>query len=295
MAAAKPKTTMVTCPKCGHEQREPVGVYSTICKSCRAHFRLGEPAAPAKRSARAAPEKPAVEKRKITCFQCGTDLEVPVAAESTMCKRCSSHVDLRDYQITQTVSKNFRTYGRLVIEEKGYILNTDSRVGEAVIKGRIIGKIEADRLLEIHSTAVIKGTFKTGRLVIPAGTRFRWPETLKIGGADIAGEFVANVSTKGTVVLRSTARFFGDVEAGNLVIENGAVIVGDAKIGIIPTIELVPEIQTQPTPAAAPSAERTRRTPASVKAADEADSAKIASLKERAGSLTRQRTRSKTK
>jgi cytoskeletal protein CcmA (bactofilin family) len=185
----------------------------------------------------APPEKAAVEKRKITCFQCGTDLEVPVAAESTMCKRCSSHVDLRDYEITATVSKNFRTYGRLVIEEKGYVLNTDSRVGEAIIKGRFIGKIIADRLLEIHSTAAIKGSFNTGRLVIPAGNRFRWAEILRIGGADIGGEFVANIITQGTVVLRSTARFFGDIEAANLVVETGAVLVGSAKIGNFPPSE----------------------------------------------------------
>src|SRR5258706_3417729 len=124
-----------------------------------------------------------------------------------MSKRCSSHVDLRDYVITATVSKNFRTYGRLVIEEKGYILNTDSRAGEAIIKGRFIGKLVADRLLEIHSTANIKGTFNTGRLVIPAGNRIRSPGTLRIGGADIGGEFVANIVSPGTVVLRANARF----------------------------------------------------------------------------------------
>src|SRR5215467_3617522 len=234
---ATPKTTTVTCPKCGHTQREPVGAYSTVCKKCRGHFRLDEVKAPAK-PVHAPPEKAAVEKRKITCFQCGTDLEVPVAAESTMCKRCSSHVDLRDYEITATVSKNFRTYGRLVIEEKGYILNTDSRVGEAIIKGRFIGKIVADRLLEIHSTATIKGSFNTGRLVIPAGNRFRWHETLRIGGADIAGEFVANLVTTGTVVLRAAAKFFGDIEAGNLVVETGAVLVGSIKIGTFPVAEL---------------------------------------------------------
>src|SRR4051812_22178126 len=231
MAAAKPKTTTVTCPKCGHSQREPVGAYSTICKACRAHFRLDEIKQPTKEAAPVAPKKAAVEKRKITCFQCGTDLEVPVAAESTMCKRCSSHVDLRDYEITQTVSKNFRTYGRLVIAEKGYVLNTDSRVGEAIIKGRFIGKIVADRLLEIHSTAHIKGTFDTGRLVIPAGNRFRWPDTLHIGGADVAGELVANIVAKGTIVIRASARLFGDIEAANLVVESGAVIVGKSRIG----------------------------------------------------------------
>jgi cytoskeletal protein CcmA (bactofilin family) len=260
---AAPKTTAVTCPKCGHSQREPVGAYSTICKKCRAHFRLDEIAtAPKTKAAAPQPiEKPAVEKRKITCFQCGTDLEVPVAAESTMCKRCSSHVDLRDYEITATVSKNFRTYGRLVLEEKGYILNTDSRVGEAIIKGRFIGKIVADRLLEIHSTATIKGSFNTGRLVIPAGNRFRWHETLRIGGADIAGEFVANLVTTGTVVLRSTAKFFGDIEAGNLVVETGAVLVGSIRIGTFPVAELEVVPKTQKSTRTPKAAMRTAAAP----------------------------------
>ena len=33
-----------------------------------------------------------------------------------MCKRCSTHIDLRDYQITNAVSKNFKTKGQFVIE-----------------------------------------------------------------------------------------------------------------------------------------------------------------------------------
>ena len=148
-----------------------------------------------------------------------------------MCKRCSSHVDLRDYQITQTISKNFRTYGRLVVEEKGYVLNTDSLVGEAVLKGRLIGKIVAHRSLEIYSTASIKGSFNTGKLIIPTGNSFRWPELVRIGGAEISGELVANIQSSGTIVLKSTGRLFGDVQAANLVVEGGAVLVGNAKIG----------------------------------------------------------------
>jgi cytoskeletal protein CcmA (bactofilin family) len=230
MAAPKQKTISATCPKCGHVQEEPRGSYSTICKKCRAHIRLDEEEAPKASKVPKAP-KPTIALRQVSCFQCGTELEVPTAAESTMCKRCSSHVDLRDYQITQTVSKNFRTYGRLVIEEKGYILNTDSLVGEAVIKGRLIGKIVAHRSLEIYSTAAIKGSFNTGKLIIPAGNMLRWPELLRIGGAEISGDLVANIQSSGTVVLKSSARFFGDVQAANLVVESGAVFVGNAKIG----------------------------------------------------------------
>src|SRR5436189_135540 len=79
-----------------------------------------------------------------------------------------------------------------------------STVGEVVLKGKFIGKLIAERSLEIHSTAQIKGTFATGRLVIPLGTRFRWPEPLRIGGAEIGGEVVANLQSTGTVTLKST-------------------------------------------------------------------------------------------
>ena len=122
-------------------------------------------------------------------------------------------------------------YGRLVIEEKGYLLNTDSHVGDAVVKGRFIGKLVAERTLEIHSTANIKGTFSTGRLIVPAGNHFRWAEALRVGAAEIGGELVANLQSAGTVMLKSTARFFGEVRAGNLVVESGAVFVGAARIG----------------------------------------------------------------
>jgi len=228
MAAPKKDSILVTCPKCGHQQPEPRGVFSTRCKKCHEHIRIED--ASSRTPAKIA--KPVIELQKVRCFQCGADLEVPKAATSSMCKKCSSHIDLNDYQVTQTVSKNFRTHGRLVIEEKGYVLNTDSLAREAVIKGRLIGKIATAGRLEIHSTANIKGSFKAGQLVVPAGNHFRWHEVLQVGAAEISGELAANLKSTGTVTLKSSARFFGNVEAGNLVVEAGAVFVGEAKVGM---------------------------------------------------------------
>jgi cytoskeletal protein CcmA (bactofilin family) len=237
----KQDKVLVACPKCGHTQHEPAAAYSSVCKNCRQHFRLDEvlpssernsaaPAAP--RSRARAPAAPASQHvRKVTCFQCGTALEVSPSAQSTMCKRCSSHMDLRDYQITNAVSKNFRTKGRFVIEEGGYVFNTETVAAEAVIKGRFLGKLVVEQSLEIHRTGEIKGTFSAGRLVIPAGSVFRWPETLALGGADVAGELIANVKSTGTVVLRSGGRLFGDVEARELAVESGAVLVGRMRVG----------------------------------------------------------------
>lgn len=216
----------VTCPRCGYTQPEPRQAYSTICKNCHQHFRIDEALKPA-----AKPAKIIVEQRHVRCFQCGTELEAPKAAASTMCKRCSSYVDLSDYRITSTIAKNFRTHGWLVVEEKGYLLNTDSLAAEAVIKGRVIGKVAARGSLELHSTANIKGSFTAGRLIIPAGEHFRWVDAVRIGGAELSGELVANIEASGTVVLKASARMFGDVTAANLVVEAGAVFAGRARVG----------------------------------------------------------------
>ena len=226
MPTSSQDTVAVACPRCGYSQREPRSAYSTICRNCQQHFRLEEVLHPAAKASRLV-----IEQRQVRCFQCGTDLEAPRAAASTMCKRCSSYVDLTDYRITQTVAKSFRTHGWVVVEEKGYLLNTDTVAGEAVIKGRVIGKLFAEGTLEIHSSAWIKGQFSAGRLVIPAGHCFHWPDPVRAGAVELAGELIADLQVSGTVLLKSTARLFGNVQAANLVVEANAIFVGAANIG----------------------------------------------------------------
>ncbi|PYJ86956.1 MAG: hypothetical protein DME22_03215 [Verrucomicrobia bacterium] len=227
MPAKKQAKVLVSCPRCGHEQSEPRAAISTACKQCGQYIRVQGVLKPAARSA----VRPK-ELRKLVCFECGTQLEVAVSAQSTMCKRCSSHIDLRDYHISSAVSKNFKTKGEFVLEPKGYVFNTETVVGDAIIKGKFLGKLVAERSLTIYSTAEIKGNFKAGRLVIPAENHFRWKEEIAVGAAEIAGELAADLRADGGVVLRATGRLFGDVQAKNLVVEEGAVMVGKAKIGV---------------------------------------------------------------
>ena len=154
-----------------------------------------------------------------------------MAAQSTMCKRCSRYVDLHDYHIASAVSRNFKTKGQFVLAPKGYVFNTETIVGDAVIKGKFLGKLVAERTLTIYSSADIRGTFTAARFVIPVENHFRWKEPIQVGSAEIAGELAANLHAKETIVLKSTARMFGDVEAVSLVVEDGAVMVGHVRIG----------------------------------------------------------------
>ena len=225
MPASKQAKISVACPHCGQSQPVPATAISTVCKKCGGHFHVQEALRPAPKKV-----ERALERRRITCFDCGTQLEVAPSAESTMCKRCSSYIDLKDYQITSAVSKNFKTKGKFVVEQKGYVFNTEAVVGDAIIKGRFLGKLFAEHSLTIHPSAEFKGSFKTGCLIIPPETHFRWKEPIKVGSAEIGGELANDLHAEGTVVLKSTARMFGDVEAQNLVVEAGAVVVGQIQI-----------------------------------------------------------------
>jgi cytoskeletal protein CcmA (bactofilin family) len=211
---------LVACPHCSHQQPESRSAFSTICKECGRNYRVQEALNPVRK----APDRAHAQWR-ITCFECGTELDVPASAESTMCKRCGRYVDLHNYVINAAVSKNFKTRGSFTVESKGYVFNTETITREAVIKGRFHGKLIAESLT-VYSGSEIKGSLKFEHLIIPAENHFRWPETIKTSSAEIAGELTGNLHATGTVTLKATARWFGDLMAGNLVVEAGAVVVG---------------------------------------------------------------------
>ena len=225
MPASKQDKISVACPHCGQSLSVPRTAISSVCKKCGQHFHVQEALRPAPKKV-----ERTLDQRKIKCFDCGTELAVAESAESTMCKRCSSYIDLKDYKIANAVSKNFKTKGKFVVEPKGYVFNTEAIVGDAVIKGRFLGKLMVEHALTIHSTAEIKGSFKTGRLIIPPENHFRWKEPIKVNSAEIGGELANDLQAEGTIVLKSTARMFGDVAARDLVVEEGAVLVGQVRI-----------------------------------------------------------------
>lgn len=221
MLAIKQDQVLMACPYCGHQQPESRLAFSTICRQCGRHLRVQDILNPAPKAPDRAPQL-----RHVTCFECGAGLDVPASAESTMCKWCSRYVDLHDYRITNAVAKNFKTRGRLVIELKGNVFNSETIATDVVLKGKFHGKLTVEQSLTLHTGAEIKGSLTVAHLIIPAECHFRAPGTLKTGSAEIAGELTASLQATGTVTLKTTARWFGDLSAAGLVIEEGAVVVG---------------------------------------------------------------------
>jgi len=230
MPAKPQEKALVVCPHCGHQQSEPRAAISSNCRQCGQYWHVQELLHPTRKVEAKAPES-----KRVACFECATELDVPAAAKSAMCKRCSSYIDLQDYSINNAVSKNFKTKGRFVVDTKGYVFNTNVTARDIVIKGQVIGKLTAEQSLTIYSTAEIKGTFQAPRLIIPAENCFHWKEPLRVGSIEILGELVSNLVAEATVILRATGRLFGNVQARHLIVEEGAVLVGQANIGPTPT------------------------------------------------------------
>src|SRR5260370_38023243 len=88
---SKPDKVMVDCPHCGHSQAEPRGAFSTICKKCRGHIRIQAVSRPSRKAAAAT----AVARRHIDWFDCGTELDESLTAQSTMEQRRSCSIDLQ--------------------------------------------------------------------------------------------------------------------------------------------------------------------------------------------------------
>jgi cytoskeletal protein CcmA (bactofilin family)/ribosomal protein S27E len=215
----------LTCPECGSQQTVSRAAFSAVCRKCGQYLRVQELLKPAPKTPQAAPEQ-----KQITCFDCGAALEVPASAHSTMCKRCSSYIDLHDYNITQAISRNFKTKGTLVIQPSGFVFNSEAMVSEATIKGRFIGKLIVETFLTLHSTADVKGSLTAARLLIPESNHVQWKGVIKVGSAQIAGELVSDLEAEDSVVIKAQGRLFGSVKARRLTIETGAVLVGFAEI-----------------------------------------------------------------
>lgn len=205
---------------------ESRAAFSAVCRGCGEYLRVQELLKPAAKVAAHVPEQ-----KRISCFDCAAEFDVPASAQSTMCKKCSSYIDLHDYAISSAVSKNFKTKGVFVIQAAGYVFNSETIAREAVIKGRFVGKLVVEGSLTLYSTANIKGDFTASQLIVPAANQFRWDGEIKVGSLEVEGELAATVAARDSVHVGSSGRLFGAVSATSLVAETGAVLEVNARIG----------------------------------------------------------------
>ena len=96
--------------------------------------------------------------------------------------------------------------------------------GSSRLRGRL--ETEEDLLLEGHLAGEI---LSSARVVVAKGARLVGPLTAK--DVEVAGAVEGPITASGTVSIRSGGTVTGDIRAGHILVEDGAVVHGRVLAG----------------------------------------------------------------
>ena len=269
MAKPSPAKVSVDCPHCGFKQQEYAAAKSTMCRQCGAHF---VPSAP-KVEVRLRPKDESVETaadpslfRKlegfwtkhhsaiIECFDCKATQEISSAATSTICPKCSKHIDLRDYKITTSFSRSIRTHGQIHLTAKGDLSSSSVMCRSALIEGKLRGTLHCLGTATINFTGKIPGRLTAEHVLVERKSEVQFFRRVRVKSIEIRGRMTGEIVAEGAVIIHRNAILDGDVTAKSISVEKGGVFCGQLIIGSagLTQAELLPD--SKPAVTAAPEA-----------------------------------------
>lgn len=109
--------------------------------------------------------------RKIKCFNCNTNQEVPSIALASFCEKCGQRINLQDYKIKGRFHGELETRGEIRIAT-GAEVKANLNVGIAVIDGRIDGKITAENRVILNEGCLVVGSIIAPAMIMNEGAGF---------------------------------------------------------------------------------------------------------------------------
>ncbi|GAX59955.1 integral membrane protein [Candidatus Scalindua japonica] len=162
-----PETRNIACPYCNGSLTVSVNCVSIPCNHCNKHINAKEIIFP--------PEKKRIShigKKKILCFKCNREIFTDEKAQATTCQHCYNSNDLSDHKVKTLLGVNLETYGTLHLKKRGIIEISSIHVGNAIVKGKINGDINAMGTVEIKKKGEVYGKITCRKLIVNKGGVF---------------------------------------------------------------------------------------------------------------------------
>jgi cytoskeletal protein CcmA (bactofilin family) len=242
---------------------------STMCRQCGAHF---VPSAP-KLEVRLRPKDEPVgtvadpslfrklegfwskhHRAIIECFDCKATQEISSAASSTICPKCSKHMDLRDYKITTSFSRSIRTHGQIHLTAKGDLSSSSVTCRSALIEGKLRGNLHCLGTATINFSGKIPGRLTAEHVLVERKSVVQFFRRIRVKSIEIRGRMTGEIIAEAAVIIHRNAMLDGNVTAKSISVEKGGVFCGQLIIGSagLTQAELLPE--SKPAVTAAPEA-----------------------------------------
>ncbi len=196
--------------------------------------------------------------RIIECFDCKATQEISSAATSTICPKCSKHIDLRDYKITTSFSRSIRTHGQVHLTAKGDLSSSSVTCRSALIEGKLRGNLQCLGTATINFIGKIPGRLTAEHVLVERKSDVQFFRRVRVKSIEIRGHMTGEIIAEGAVVIHRNATLDGNVTAKSISVEKGGIFSGQLIIGSagLTQAELLPEPKpavTAPQEAIAPA------------------------------------------
>lgn len=225
-----PRKAPFECPHCGFVQHEPPHLISTYCRSCGSHYEVAAAKArrdPASGIVGASAPRPV---RPVHCHQCGGEHHVSPSAVSTICPGCNASIDLGDLIFSTSVSRPVDTRGRLVVEAGGCINNTRIICGEALIEGKINGRLICEGELHLACKARLAHAVSASSIVIHKDADVEFVQPIKTADLVVHGRASGTFECTGRVKISKRGVLEGRLVARSVVVERGGSLLAASSI-----------------------------------------------------------------
>ena len=256
----------VRCPHCGAEHLEPEQAKSTFCRRCSQYFAItanavvgpntppatipvskprlgfpsatpGEPVVPAG-LAESGGFKQKIEsflaskprQRTARCFECSSAHEVSSTAQSSTCKACGAYIDLQDYKISGSFSRNIKTRGSVYLSSKGDLSSSKIVCSQATIHGKMRGNLQCDGMVTIRMQGRLSGGIEAGEMIIEKGAEVVFSRPLKASSVAVHGKMSGQVLSDSHVTISKSGSLDGAVNATGFTVEKGGIFQGELTI-----------------------------------------------------------------
>ncbi len=190
--------------------------------------------------------------RTAHCFECTAWHEISSSAQSTTCKACGAYVDLQDYKINGSFSRNIKTRGTLYLGSKGDLSSSKIICEQATIHGKMRGNLTCPGKVTIRVQGRLYGSLEAGQLIVEKGSEVVFSRPIRASGVEVHGVMTGQIMSDSHVTIFKSGSLDGAVDATGFTVERGGCFQGELTIRPrTPQSAMVPE---QPAAEDVPSA-----------------------------------------
>ncbi len=186
----------------------------------------------------------------VECFECKTKQEVISSTGSTTCRKCSAHLDLRDYKVAQSFSRVIRTHGEVHVTSKGDLSSSNVTCRSALVEGKVRGDLHCAETVTFNYIGKVPGRIFANHVLIERKADVQFFRRVRVKSIEIRGHMVGDVVAETVVVIHRNASLDGSVTAKSISVEKGGMFTGQLVIGS----SGLTQAELLPTAAAAPVA-----------------------------------------